>query len=133
MSQQTNDYGRSGYPRVRVYLWGNADNGVWTVEEGTDLLEFLSASATGNFTQEADTRVKNILKVYRDGQKGDDPVFEMRVQEIFARQNKPFQLRNGDVLVVESVERRRNFTVRGIAQVAGAVASVASLVFLLQR
>ena len=86
MSQQVNDYGRAGYPRVRVYLWGNANNGVWTVEEGTDLLEFLSASATGNFNQSAETRVRNVLKIYRQGQVGENPAFEMNVQEIFARQ-----------------------------------------------
>lgn len=130
---QTNDYGRPGYPRVRIYLWGNAQNGVWTVEEGTDLLEFLSASATGNFNQRADTRVKNILKVYRRGQVGKEPAFEMDVREIFARQNESFSLQTGDVLVVESVQNRRILTFRGISRVTGTIASVASLIFLIQR
>lgn len=132
-TSQTNDYGRPGYPRVRIYLWGNAQNGVWTVEKGTDLLEFLSASATGNFNQSAETRVKNILKVYRRGQVGKEPAFEMNVREIFARQNEFFALQSGDVLVVETVQKRRFFTFRGISRVTGTIASVASLVFLIRR
>lgn len=132
-TSQTNDYGRPGYPRVRIYLWGNAQNGVWTVEEGTDLLEFLSASATGNFNRSTETRPKNILKVYRRGQVGQDPAFEMGMREIFARQNEFFDLQNGDVLVVESVQKRRYFTFRGISRVTGTIASVASLIFLIQR
>ena len=132
-TSQTNDYGRPGYPRVRVYLWGNAQNGVWTVEEGTDLLEFLSASATGDFNEGSETRVKNILKVYRRGQVGREPAFEMKMEDIFARQDEYPELQNGDVLVVETVQRRRFFTLRGITRVTGTIASVASLVFLIQR
>jgi hypothetical protein len=130
MSRQINDYGRAGYPRVRVYLWGNVNDGVWTVEEGTDLLEFLSASATGNFNQSPETRVRNILKIYRNGQVGQEPAFEMNVETIFARQDAYPTLQNGDVLVVESIQRRRFFTFRNISQVTGTVASVASLIFL---
>lgn len=130
---QTNDYGRPGYPRVRIYLWGNAQSGVWTVEEGTDLLEFLSASATGNFNQSTETRVRNILKVYRRGQVGEKPAFEMDVREIFARQRAYPTLQNGDVLVVESIQRRRFFTFRNISRVTGTIASVASLIFLITK
>lgn len=133
LSEATNDYGRPGYPRVRVYLWGNANNGVWTVEEGTDLLEFLSAAATGNFNRSSDTRNKNVLKVYRRGQVGEKPAFEMDIREIFARQDVYPQLQNGDVLVVESVQRRRFFSFRNVSQVTGTLASVASLVFLIDR
>lgn len=132
-TSQTNDYGRPGYPRVRVYLWGNAQNGVWTVEEGTDLLEFLSASATGNFNESSETRTKNILRVYRRGQVGEKPAFEMRMEDIFARQDEYPELQNGDVLVVETVQRRRLFTFRGISRITGTIASVASLVFLVRR
>lgn len=131
-SQQTKDYGRSGYPRVQIYLWGNANGGVWTVEEGTDLLEFLSASATGNFNESPETRTRNVLKIYRDGQVGEEPAFEMRIEDIFARQSEHPELQSGDVLVVESIQRRRFFTFRNISQVAGTIASVASLVFLVR-
>lgn len=132
-SQYTNDYGRAGYPRVRVYLWGNARNGVWTVEEGTDLLEFLSVVAQGNFNQSADTRSKNVLLMYRKGQIDQEPVFEMRMEKIFARQVDFPTLQNGDVLVVQTEQRRRYLTFRSISQAVGTVSSVFSLVYLLTR
>ena len=129
---QVQDYGRPGYPRVQIYLWGNASHGVWTVEEGTDLLEYLSLAAQGDFNQGADTRVKNVLRMYREGQTGKKPVFETQLEDLFARQVESPVLREGDVLVVESIERRRPFTFRQAAQVTGTIASIATLVFLIQ-
>ena len=129
---QVQDYGRPGYPRVQIYLWGNANHGVWKVEEGTDLLEYLSLAGQGDFRQGAETRVKNVLRIYRDGQVGADPVFETQLEDLFARQVESPVLREGDVLVVESIERRRPFTFRQSAQVTGTMASIATLVFLIQ-
>jgi hypothetical protein len=129
---QVQDYGRPGYPRVQIYLWGNANNGVWKVEEGTDLLEYLSLAGQGNFRQGAETRVKNVLRMYREGQVGAEPVFETELEDLFARQVESPVLQEGDVLVLESIERRRTFTFRQASQITGTIASIATLVFLLQ-
>lgn len=129
---ETKDYGRPGYPRVTVYLWGNADSGVWTVEEGTDLLEFLSVAARGDFNQSAETRKKNLLRVYRRGQVDEKPIFETELDKIFARQIEYPELQDGDVYVVESIQKRRFFyKFRQVSQVTGAVASLVSLGVLL--
>ena len=128
-----NDYGRPGYPRVRIYLWGNAQNGVWTVEEGTDLLEFLSAAAEGDFNSRPDTRVKNMLRIYRKGQIGGEPAFSMKMERIFSRQVETPALQDGDVLVVESIQRRRFFSFRNLSRVLGTVTSVISLVLLIAQ
>lgn len=130
---QIKDYGRPGYPRVTVYLWGNAENGIWRVEKGTDLLEYLSVAARGTFRHDSDTRVRNVLKIYREGQVNEDPVFESTVDEIFARQSAYPELQNRDVIVVESIERRRLLSFRSISWITGSAASVASLVFLISN
>lgn len=132
-TSQIKDYGRPGYPRVTVYLWGNAESGIWRVEEGTDLLEYLSVAARGTFRHDSDTRVKNILKIYRKGQVNEEPVYESTVDEIFARQSTYPELQNRDVIVVESVERRRLFSFRSISWITGSAASIASLVFLIRN
>jgi hypothetical protein len=129
---QVQDYGRPGYPRVQIYLWGNANHGVWKVEEGTDLLEYLSLAGQGDFKQGAETRVTNVLRMYRDGQVGAEPVFETQLEDLFARQVESPVLQEGDVLVLESIERRRTFTFRQASQITGTIASIATLVFLLQ-
>lgn len=130
---QIKDYGRAGYPRVTVYLWGNAENGIWRVEEGTDLLEYLSVAARGRFRHDSDVRVENVLKIYREGQMNEDPVYESTVDEIFSRQSEYPELQNRDVIVVESVERRRFFTFRNLSWITGSAASIASLVFLISN
>lgn len=124
------DYGRPGYPRVRIYLWGNAQQGVWTVEEGTDLLEYLSVATQGDFRESAENRVRNVVRLYRKGQTTGEPVFKSRVEKIFARQVDYPQLRDGDVLVMETIERRRLFTFRQISRIVGTAASLVSLGFL---
>lgn len=133
ISTHTSDYGRPGYPRVQIFLWGNGQTGRWTVEEGTDLLEFLTVAARGNFDRSPDTRRKNILRVYREGQVGEDPAFEMNINKIFSRQVEPPTLQNGDVLVVSSIEKRRFFSFRNMHQIVGTAASIASLIFLVGR
>lgn len=128
---QIKDYGRPGYPQVTVYLWGNAENGIWRIEQGTDLLEYLSVAARGTFRRDSDMRVKNVLKIYREGQVNEDPIYESTLDEIFARQSTYPELQNRDVIVVESVGRSRVFTFRNLSWITGSAASIASLVFLI--
>lgn len=124
---QEYDYGRPGYPRVTIYLWGNAQNGMWTVEQGTNFLEYLSVAARGNFNEAAETRVKNKIRLYREGQIDDEPVFEADLEAIFSRKVDYPKLQSGDVLIVESIQRRRFFTFRNMSQVVGTTASLVSL------
>lgn len=128
---QIKDYGRPGYPRVTVYLWGNGDNGIWMVEKGTDLLEYLSAAADGDFNNSSETKVRNNVLLYRNGQIDKDPVFEASLDDLFSRQVEYPMLQDGDVLVVKSIQKRRFlYRFRTVSQITGAVASVVSLGFL---
>jgi hypothetical protein len=126
------DYGRPGVPRINVYLWGSADTGAWTIEENTDLVEFLSVASQADFNNRPDSRTIRILKIYRDGYSDDDPFFERRLEELFARRTSYPALQEGDIVVLESRQRSR-FTWRDIASVTGTVIGVLNTYLLLDR
>ena len=127
-----NDYGRPGVPRVTVYLWGDANTGVWTIEENTDLVEFLSVASERTVDTRADTRAVRILKIYRDGYANDEPFFEHRLDDLFARRSAAPSLQNGDIVVLETRERRR-FTWRDITSVTGTIVGLVNTYLLLDR
>ena len=128
------EYGRPGYPKITVYVWGNADSGVWAVEEGTDLLEFLSVTARTRFSdRNPDERSIELLRMYREGRPGtDDPFFESRIEELFSRRGDYPALQEGDILVLETQTRSR-FTWRDITRVVGTVAAILNTYLLLDR
>lgn len=128
------EYGPEGVPKMTVFVWGNADSGVWRVEEGTDLLEFLSVVSRMQMRDRSpDREIIKQLSLYRDEQPGQgDPYFETRVERLFTGRDNYPALQEGDVLVLE-IEARDRFTWRDIAQVAGTVATVLNTYLLIER
>lgn len=126
-------YGRAGYPTVTVYVWGAADTGVWNVEKGTDLLEFLSVAVRTQGGNRVEVRSFQVLEMYREDQnRKNDPFFESRMDELFSREKSYPSLQEGDILKIETQSRRR-FTWRDISQVTGTLASLVSTYLLLDR
>lgn len=119
---------------MTVFVWGNADSGVWRVEEGTDLLEFLSVVSRLNMRDRSpDRRLVKTLSVYREENPSQgEPFFETRVESLFTGRNSYPELQEGDVLVLE-IEAQNRFTWRDIAQVAGTIATVLNTYLLIQR
>ena len=129
------EYGRAGYSKITVYVWGNADTGVWRVEEGTDLLEFVSVvSRLEMSNRNPGRRQIETLRIYRDQtpQSEGDPFFEKRVETLFTERGTYPALKEGDILVLESQARNR-FTWRDVAQVTGTIAAVVNTYLLLDR
>jgi hypothetical protein len=128
------EYGRPGYPRMTIYVWGNADSGVWNVERGTDLLEFVSVISRTRMSENSpDRRRVEKLSVYRDQRPGGgDPFFESNVKDIFASRDSYPTLQEGDILVLETQTRTR-FTWRDIARVTGTVAALLNTYLLFER
>lgn len=124
-------YGQPGNPKMTVYVWGQAQTGLWSVDVGTDLLEFASIVTTSGLTAnrpEQETRL--ILRLFREDQR-DEPIFEQNVEDLFATRSYP-DLSDGDILVLKERVRRR-FTWRDVSQVLGTVTSTISLVLLIDR
>lgn len=127
------EYGRPGYPEMTVYVWGDADTGVWNVEEGTDLLEFLSVVSRLRFGENRpDQRAVQTLRLYRDGRVEGSPVFESRVQELFTEREEYPDLQEGDILVLETRSRNR-FTWRDVREVVGTAAVLLNTYLLIDR
>jgi hypothetical protein len=127
------DYGRPGMPRITIYVWGNAQTGVWTVEEGLSMLEVVSAtSRVGLDERNPERRQIHTLRLFRNGNRSGDPEFEARLEDVFSRSVTLPELRERDVLVIETRTRRR-LSWRDLNQVAGTAASVLSIFILLDR
>lgn len=113
------DYGRPGVPRITIYVWGNAQTGVWTVEEDASMLEVVSAtSRVGLDERNPERRQIHTLRLFRDGNRSGDPEFEARLEDVFSRSVTLPELRERDVLVIESRTRRR-LSWRDLNQVTG--------------
>lgn len=128
------DYGRPGFPRMTIYVWGNADSGVWNVEKGTDLLEFVSVISRARMTENSPERRRiEKLSIYRDQQPGGgDPFYETDVRDIFAARDSYPALQEGDILLLETQTRTR-FTWRDIARVTGTIAALVNTYLLFDR
>lgn len=124
-------YGQPGNPKMNVYVWGQAQTGLWSVDVGTDLLEFASIITTSGMTaNRADQETTLILQLFRAG-RGGEPVFEKMIEDVFVSRSYP-ELNDGDILVLKERTRRR-FTWRDVSQVLGTVTSTVSLVLLIER
>ena len=130
-----NVYGRPGYPKITVFVWGQAQNGVWLVEEETDLIELLTVAARSDVTlRQPERRSETYVKLYRNGAspQGSDPLFSAKVEEVFSGRRSYPALQDGDILVVETQVRRR-VTWWDVSQIVGTVSSGVSLILLLNR
>ena len=126
------DYGRPGVPRIQVYLWGSANTGAWTIEEGTDLIEFISVASENARIARPDSRTIRTLKIYRDGYTDDDPFFEQRLEDLFAQRSGYPTLQNGDIVVLDTRQRRR-FTWRDITTVTGTLVGLLNTYLLIDN
>lgn len=128
------EYGAEGVPKMTVFVWGNADSGVWRVEKGTDLLEFLSVVSRLDMRDRSpDRRLVKTLSLYREENPNQgDPFFETRVENLFSGRDSYPQLQEGDILVLE-IEAQNRFTWRDIAQVAGTVSTLLNTYLIIQR
>jgi hypothetical protein len=124
-------YGQPGNPKMTVYVWGQAQTGLWSVDVGTDLLEFASIiTTTGLRANRPEQETTLILQLFREG-RTDRPFYEKDIEEFFASRTYP-ELNDGDIIVIKERTRRR-FTWRDVSQVLGTVTSTVSLILLIDR
>jgi hypothetical protein len=127
------EYGRPGYPQITVYVWGSADTGVWNVEQGTDLLEFASVISQVPLRDGGpEQKVTNRLQIYRDEPVGGQPFFEARIAELFTQRGTYPELKEGDILVLDT-EVKGRFTWRDVAQVVGTVGTLLNTFLIIDR
>lgn len=133
LTPNVKEYGRPGYPVFTVYVWGNADTGVWSVEKGTDLLEFVSVISRTQFGDRGpDRRAIQKIKLYRDGRTQGKPFFEAPIQDLFTARSSYPPLQAEDILVLET-EVKSRFTWRDVGQVVGIASTVLNTFLILDR
>ena len=127
------EYGRPGYPQITVYVWGSADTGVWSVEKGTDLLEFTSVVSQVQLeSRTPDQRAITLLQIYRDGQARGEPFFESKIADLFTQRGRYPEMQEGDILVLQR-ETKGRFTWKDAAQIIGTVGTFLNTFLILDR
>ena len=132
LTPNVKEYGRPGYPVFTVYVWGEADTGVWSVEQGTDLLEFISVISRTQFGERPDRRSIQKLKLYRNGKAEGESFFEARIQELFTARTSYPALQEEDILVLET-EVKSRFTWRDLGQIIGIASTILNTFLILDR
>lgn len=129
-----NDFRTPGEPSMTVYIWGSVGNpGIWRVNRDVDFIRLLSAAGVPGLGQDdPETRTRVNIRVYRQDGTDRRKIYEERVNEILERGRNIPDVRDGDVIEVET-ERRRSATsqFQFITSVLGSGASLALLIFRL--
>lgn len=122
-------YARPGHATQTVYVWGAVSQpGIWKIEPGTDLVEFLSiVRPSGYGVETPGTRQDVVLRVHRSSGGEARVVHEMRLDELLDRppSRRP-SLQPEDVLEVRTVEQRK-FSFQTLTSVLGTVSSLVLL------
>lgn len=128
-SEHVYTYARPGQATHTVYVWGAVNQpGIWKIEPGTDLVEFLSIIRPSGFGVEtASTRQDVILRIHRSNRGESRIVHEMELDELLdMTPNRRPSLQPEDVLEVRTVERRK-FSFQTFTSVLGTVSSLVLL------
>ena len=131
--ENPNRFARPGMPTNEVWVWGEVSQpGIWRVERGADLVQFLShLRVPGLLQQQAQTRSRFTLKIYRGAPASREMIYEIRLDELLEEGDDYPELQDGDILAVEL--RQRQSRLQLFRLVTGAVSSAASLTLLFLR
>lgn len=129
-----NVFAAPGAATVTVNVWGAVSRpGLWRVERGVDLIEFLSVTGLSRVGQtRVGTRTKTVVSIYRtvDGVRRE--VYRSDVEDILEDGATYPVLEDDDVLGVEAIERR-SLGFQTVSLLIGTASSIASLTFLILR
>ena len=124
-----NEYFRPGRATITVNVWGAASRpGIWRIEKDLDLIEFLTVvGVPGVGQQEAGTRTKTFLAVYRTQGDKRQTLYRERVEGILAEGATYPALQNNDIVAIE-VESKRTFSVGLVSTIVGTLSSLSLLI-----
>ena len=131
--ENPNRFARPGMPTNEVWVWGEVSQpGIWRVERGADLVQFLShLRVPGLLQRQAQTRSQFTLKIYRGASQSRELIYEIRLDELLEEGDEYPELQDGDILAVEL--RQRQSRLQLFRLVTGVVSSAASLTLLFLR
>jgi hypothetical protein len=119
-----------GEATVQVQVQGTVPRpGLYEVADSTDLSRLLTFSGGAALEPRPENRDRPEIKirVYRPGAQGRSRVLDASFEQILSGKKQFQQFRDGDIVVVETVQQR-NFTWRDLLSIGSSVVSVALLV-----
>jgi len=127
-----NLYARPGHPTMVIYVLGDvATAGRWRVERGVQLLDLLAvAGPSVVMTEESETVEDVRVKVFREADQGRRLTFNESIESLLTSANASLLLEEGDVVVVDVIEKRQSTAVSLLA-IASSVASLVLTVVVL--
>lgn len=132
LAAMENLYARPGHPTMVIYVLGDvATAGRWRVERGVQLLDLLAvAGPSVVMTEESETVEDVRVKVFREADQGRRLTFNESIESLLTSANASLLLEEGDVVVVDVIEKRQSTAVSLLA-IASSVASLVLTVVVL--
>ena len=132
LAAMENLYARPGHPTMVIYVLGDvATAGRWRVERGVQLLDLLAvAGPSVVMTEESETVEDVRVKVFREADQGRRLTFNESIESLLTSANASLLLEEGDVVVVDVIERRQSTAISLLA-IASSVASLVLTVVVL--
>lgn len=123
-------HAQPGQATVQVSVWGTIPRpGVYEVSDTTDLDKLLTMA--GGMPMEARRKGRKApdvtVRVYRPREGNRSELFEASLQEMLRGRESYPVLRDGDIIVVETVRPRQPFGWRDVLSVASTLASLTLL------
>jgi len=118
-------YTQPGIATIQVYVLGTVQSpGLYEISDGTDLGQLLALSG-GPVLQArySNDRQTTIIRLFRPGSFTAEPIYETVLDRAITKQENYPILREGDVLTVEVIQKRR-FNWRDSISILGSLASV---------
>ena len=135
LAAMENLYARPGHPTMVIYVLGDvATAGRWRVERGVQLLDLLAvAGPSVVLTEESETVEDVRVKVFREAGQGRRLTFNEPIESLLTSANASLLMEEGDVVVVDIIEKRQSTTVswREVLAIATSVASLVLTVVLI--
>jgi len=132
LAAMENLYARPGHPTMVIYVLGDvATAGRWRVERGVQLLDLLAvAGPSVVMTEESETVEDVRVKVFREADQGRRLTFNESIESLLTSANASLLLEEGDVVVVDVIEKRQS-TALSLLAIASSVASLVLTVVVL--
>ena len=124
-----NLYARPGHPTMVIYVLGDVEiTGRWRVEREVQLLDLLAVARPSVVMTEGSQTVEDVrVKVFREADQGRRLAFDEPMESLLTSVHASLVLAEGDVVVVDLIEKQVSTTV-GFREILAIATSVASLV-----
>jgi len=131
--ENPNRFARPGMPTNEVWVWGEVSQpGIWRVERGADLVQFLSHLRVQGVLATDPERIRRFtVRIYRGEPRDRQEIYSIQMDRLLSEGDDYPAFQDGDILAVEVRQRRSRLRI--FQTVVSAISSAASLTLLFLR